>query len=521
VTVRRSVPVALRPGLPSDAAALAAVFIAAWHAGYRGVVPDSVIDALDTAEWTATLGQRLDASDRYTVVAIDELGTPVGFAGYGDDGEHPGDGYLASLYVHPRAGGTGIGARLLRHALDAMSTVDVRLWVFERNAAARRLYERAGFRPDGPRFNDPRWGVPQVRYLRPARNRPRPLPPLPDVTLPEIRSVEVDSLRRPLRTVFRTALREVYALEAIVVRLDTSDGTGIGMTVAVPQITGETAESIRAAVAGPLTACLTGSHTLSSALDAIASAESIDLTVPDHPSARAAVDLAVHDLAARAAGTDLMGLLGNPAVPVRTDLTVSVDEPGAMADRASRAVADGFDTVKLKLDDAARDLARVSAVHDVLAGRTTPEGRRVRIRLDANQAWTADDAVRLLERLHGRNIGVEFVEQPVAAADLDGLAYVRRRSPFPILADESVFTAADIGRVADASAADLVNVKLLKCGGLGPAREAIATCAQAGLGVIIGCMLEPAEGVAAARTLAATATEGPLAHDLDAGWWVG
>jgi L-alanine-DL-glutamate epimerase-like enolase superfamily enzyme/ribosomal protein S18 acetylase RimI-like enzyme len=513
VTVRRTVPVTLRPGLPSDAAALADVFIAAWRAGYRGVVPDDIIDALDAAEWTATLRQRLGAADRYTVVAVDDLGTPVGFAGYGEDGEHRVDGYLASLYVHPCASGTGIGVRLLRYALDAMSTVDVRLWVFEGNAAARRLYERAGFRADGARFNDPRWGVPQVRYLRPARNRPRPLPPLPDVALPEIRTIEVDSLHRPLRTVFRTALREVRALDAIVVRLHTSDGTGTGMTVAVPQITGETDASIRAAIAGPLTAGLRGSHTLTSALDAIVSA------VPAGPSARAAVDLAVHDLAARATGTDLVGLLGNPPVPVRTDLTVSVDEPDTMADRARRAVADGFDTVKLKLDDAAMDVARVGAVHAALKQGAAADG--VRIRLDANQAWTPDDAVALLERLHGQDIRIEFVEQPVAAADLGGLAYVRRRSPFPILADESVFTAADIRRVADAGAADLVNIKLLKCGGLDPARDAIAACAEAGLGVIIGCMLEPAEGVAAARALAATATDGPLAHDLDAGWWVG
>lgn len=506
--------VALRPARNSDSPALAAIFVAACGAGYRGVVPDDVIDRLDAVEWAVTLGRVLDAADRNTVVAIDEHGAPVGFASYGDDRDRPGDGYVASLYVHPRASGSGIGGRLLCHALEAMSTVDVQLWVFEGNAGARRLYERAGFRPDGARMTDPRWRVPQIRYRRPARNLPRPLPPLPDVALPPIRSVEVSSLRRPLRAVFRTALREISTLDAIVVRLNTGDGTATGMTVAIPQITGETDASIRDALTGPLSACLTGSHTLAGALAAIAGAS------PAGPAARAAVDFAVHELAARAAGTDLVGLLGNPAVPVRTDLTVSVAEPRAMAEQAGRAVADGFDTVKLKLDDAALDAARVNAVHDALAGRTADDGRAARIRLDANQAWTPDDAVRLLDRLHAQGIGIEFVEQPVAAADLDGLAYVRHRSPFPVLADESVFTAADVRRVADAGAADLVNLKLLKCGGLGPARDAVAACARAGLGVIIGCMLEPVEGVAAAQALAATATEGPLAHDLDAGWWV-
>lgn len=168
MTGDRTGPVTLRRALPPDAPALAAIFVAAWRAGYRGVVPDEVIDGLDAAEWAATLGRMLEASERSTVVAIDEHGAPVGFASYGDDGEHPGDGYLASLYVHPRAGRSGIGGRLLRHALEDMSTVDVRLWVFEGNTGARRFYERAGFCPDGARMTDPRWRVPQVRYRRPA-----------------------------------------------------------------------------------------------------------------------------------------------------------------------------------------------------------------------------------------------------------------------------------------------------------------------------------------------------------------
>jgi L-alanine-DL-glutamate epimerase-like enolase superfamily enzyme/ribosomal protein S18 acetylase RimI-like enzyme len=506
---------ALRPAVTADAPALAEVFLAAWRSGYRGVVPDDVIDGLEQADWTATLGRVLDTPGRHTAVAVDDRGAPVGFATYGADDEHPADGYLASLYVHPRAGGQGVGGRLLGHALDAMSDVDVRLWVFDGNAAARRLYERAGFRPDGARTTDPRWRTPQVRYRRPARNRARPLPPVPDVALPPVDSVEVAALHRPLRTVFRTALREVRELDAILVRIRAGELAGSGTTVAVPQITGETGDSIRATVTGPLTGALRGTHTLAGALDAVHRA------VPGNPSARAAVDLALHDLAARAAGTDLAGLLGNSAAPVRSDLTVSVDSRQAMADRAAQALADGFDTVKLKLDDAALDLHRIRAVHEALDGRLTPDGRPPRLRVDANQAWTPEESVRLLAEVHALGIAIEFVEQPVAAADLDGMAFVRRRSPFPVLADESAFTAADIRRVAAAGAADLVNVKLLKCGGLGPAREAVQACAEAGLGAIIGCMLEPAEGVAAARHLAAAATTGPLAHDLDAGWWVG
>lgn len=499
----------LRPATRADAPALADVFVAAWHSGYRTVVPDDVIDGLDRAELTATFGQRVDTPDRHTVVAVDDASRPVGFAGYGPDAEHPGDGYLASLYVHPAAGGRGLGNRLLRYALDEMPGGDVRLWVFAGNAVATRLYERAGFRPDGARLTDPRWRTPQVRLRRPVRNLARPLPPLPDITLPPIRAVETAPLHRPLRTVFRTALREVRTLDAIAVRLRTPDLTGLGTTVATPQITGDTDESIRAAVAGPLTDCLLGEHTLAGALAAI------QQTLVGAPSARAAVDLAVHDLAAQTLGTDLTGLLGNAARPVRTDRTVSVDTPAAMAAEAARAVAEGFRTVKIKLTDSDRDLDRVRAVRAVL------DGHDVALRVDANQSWTPEQAVRLLAEIAALGIDLELVEQPVAASDLAGMAFVRQRSQAPILADESAFTAADITRIVEAGAADLVNIKLLKCGGLGPAREAVDVCARAGIGVLIGCMLEPAEGVAAARALAATATTGPLAHDLDAAWWAG
>jgi L-Ala-D/L-Glu epimerase len=522
----------LPPGLgfadAHDLPAMAEVFVAAWRAGYRGVVPDAVIDALTPDGVAAELASGLGNPRLSTVLALDDAGRPVGFARFGQDANHPGDGYLAALYVHPGASGGGVGRRLLRHALDAMPGVDVRLWVFDGNARARGIYERAGFRPEGLRQTDPRWRTPQVSYLRRAVNRARPLPPVPAVGLPEIRAVELAVTRRPLRRPFRTALRDVRELAAIEIRLVGRDGPGApigrGTTVATPQITGDTEDSIRAAVLGPIARALCGgARTLPEALDAIARA------VPGAPSARAGVDLAVHDLAARCAGTSLGGLLGNEPMPVSSDLTISVDTPQAMARRARQAVAEGFGTLKLKLADAALDVERVAAVHAAVNGAVNGAGAAaatapganpgpVVLRLDANQAWTELQAVQVLEAIAALGIGIELVEQPVAAADLPGMAFVRRRSPFPVLADESAFTAEDIRRIADADAADLVNVKLLKCGGLGPAREAIAACAETGLGVLIGCMLEPAEGAAAARALAAAATAGPLAHDLDAAW---
>jgi ribosomal protein S18 acetylase RimI-like enzyme len=155
-------PTKLRTAGPADLPAMAEVFVAAWRDGYRGVVPDAVIDG-----WTPDSAQaELGEGTGLDVVALDDADTVIGFVRYQSDAR-----YLASLYVAPSAGGRGVGRALLRHALDAMAGQVVTLWVFEANARARVLYERAGFRPDGGRMVDPRWQTPQIRLRRaPARN---------------------------------------------------------------------------------------------------------------------------------------------------------------------------------------------------------------------------------------------------------------------------------------------------------------------------------------------------------------
>lgn len=133
---------------------MAAVFVAAWRGGYRGIVPDDVIDA-----WTVERAlDELGGSDDTDIVTEGHEGVD-GFVRF-----RPG--YIASLYVHPAASGRGIGTALLRHALAGIGREPVTLWVFEANVRALRLYERNGFRPDGTRTVDPRWRTPQIRLLR-------------------------------------------------------------------------------------------------------------------------------------------------------------------------------------------------------------------------------------------------------------------------------------------------------------------------------------------------------------------
>jgi L-alanine-DL-glutamate epimerase-like enolase superfamily enzyme len=197
---------------------------------------------------------------------------------------------------------------------------------------------------------------------------------------------------------------------------------------------------------------------------------------------------------------------------VPTDVTVAAGDADALAETARARAADGFGVLKMKVGtDAATDVARVRAVREAV-------GPGVRIRLDANQGWTARDAVRVICGLEDAGLDVELVEQPVAAADLDGLAWVTARVRTPVLADESVYGVRDLVEVVRRRAADLVNVKLAKCGGLRVAATLLELARAQGMGSIVGSMMESHIGVGAAASLVAAHGTSAVS-DLDAAWW--
>lgn len=326
-----------------------------------------------------------------------------------------------------------------------------------------------------------------------------------------IQSVTCQAGRQALRAPFRTSLRQLTELEVVHVVVDwTNGGTTTAAVSPTPPITGETAGSVQAAIAGPLLEAVQGVPLAEH--DAIF--RRLHRAIKANTTAKCAIDLAVHSALGVAAG-GLRSWLGVPAKAVRTDMTVSLDSPQSMAAVARKRLAEGFDLLKLKLGQGkpGDDIARVTAVADAVGSGAT-------LRLDANQAWTPSQAVEVLGALDRAGVRPELVEQPVAADDLAGMATVRRWAPVPVLADESVHSAHDVFRLAQAEAADLVNIKLAKCGGLWAARDVLAAASACGLGVIVGCMLEPAPTVAAAAVFA-SGVDTPYGHDLDAAWWSG
>ena len=313
----------------------------------------------------------------------------------------------------------------------------------------------------------------------------------------------------PLHTPFVTALRRTETTDTVLVRVTDSDGvTGGGEAPQVWQVTGESLAGAEACIAGPLAAAVEGTD----ADDLAATCRAVAGAVAGNHGAKGAVDVALHDLTARRRGVSLPVLLGSTTLRVATDVTLAAGDADTLAETARKRVGEGFSVLKMKVGtDAATDAARVAAVRDAV-------GPEVGIRLDANQGWTPRDAVRVISTLEDLGLEVELVEQPVAAADLEGLAWVTARVGTPVMADESVYGLRDLVEVIRRRAADLVNVKLAKCGGLTTGRTLLELARAHGMGTAIGSMMETHVGLGAAASLAAACGTTVVA-DLDAAWW--
>ena len=336
-------------------------------------------------------------------------------------------------------------------------------------------------------------------------------------------SVTCARLSVPLHTPFVTALRRTATTETVVVRVTDSDGTtGWGEAPQVWQVTGESLAGATACLEQML-APVVVDRDVDDWSELLAG---VQRAVARNFGAKAALDTAVRDMVARRAALTLPAFLrtegagatsgtGDTAYPaaLRTDVTLSAGSADDLATAAIQRVADGFSTLKMKVGtDAATDVVRVRTVREAV-------GPRVTIRLDANQGWTPDEAVTVIRALERADLGVELVEQPVRGEDVEGLAAVRARVGLPIMADEALYSLVDIDRLIRLEAADLVNVKLAKCGSLDVALEQLRRATEAGLGTMVGSMMETVIGVGAVAAVAA-AHPTSVVDDLDAAWWV-
>jgi o-succinylbenzoate synthase len=239
----------------------------------------------------------------------------------------------------------------------------------------------------------------------------------------------------------------------------------------------------------------------------------VEELAPDVPAARAAVDIALFDLAARAQGIGVAALLAvsdRPRVRVEVNALVYAEKPETIAREASAAVAEGYRTVKIKVGALALELdeARVAAVRDAV-------GSEARIRLDANGGWKEREAEDAIARLAPYRI--ELLEQPVEARDLGGLARLSARSPIPIAADEALAGGYAVDEIFTRDAASVLVLKPAALGGLRASQRIAARARAAGWGVVVTSALDSAVGLAAALQLAAALPGPHLAAGLATG----
>ena len=322
----------------------------------------------------------------------------------------------------------------------------------------------------------------------------------------KITQIRFGMLRVPLKTPFKTALRTVEAIEDIIVCVHTDTGhIGYGEAPATAVITGDTHGSMIEAIRKFIAPRLIGQEIAN--LNRIT--QLIQTALEKNTSAKAAVEIAVYDLFGQLYGVPLYKMLGGGDPVITTDITISVDYIEKMVADSLSAVDRGFESLKIKVGkDIGVDIERVKAIYAAVEGRAL-------LRLDANQGWTAKQAVHAINMLEDAGVRLELVEQPVKAQDLDGMKYVTERVHTPIMADESVFGPKEVIDLIRMRAADIINIKLMKTGGLSNAIRIADIAALYEVECMIGCMLESSISVAAAVHLAVAKSNAITKVDLD------
>ena len=322
----------------------------------------------------------------------------------------------------------------------------------------------------------------------------------------KITDIELGMLRVPLKTPFKTALRTVDTVEDVVVLIRTDSGhTGYGEAPATAVITGDTHGSIIEAIDRFIKPRLLGQNVANLNRNCAL----VQSAMERNTSAKAAVEIALYDLWAQLHHAPLYQMLGGGDPVITTDITISVDYIDKMVADSLSAIDRGFESLKIKVGkDIGLDVERVKAIHAAVQGRAL-------LRLDANQGWTAKQAVQAMRTLEEAGVVLELLEQPVKAADISGLKYVTDRVNTPVMADESVFNPGQVFDLIQQRAADIINIKLMKTGGLSNAIRIADIAAIYGVPCMIGCMIESSISVAAAVHLAVAKSDVITKVDLD------
>lgn len=301
-----------------------------------------------------------------------------------------------------------------------------------------------------------------------------------------IENVAVHTVHAPLKEPYTIAYETITEVTNHFVVITLEGGLcGIGCAAPAPEVTGESTEASRTALEA-------------FAQDAVGADFDAWPVLPEStPSARAAVDLARHDILARSRSVSISGLYGDPdaaLTPTETSITIGISSVEETLKRARSLYDSGFCFFKVKGGhDITTDILRLESLRSAF-------GTDIQLALDANQGYD----LAAVEQLDSVTLDLLYLEQPTPKTELEMLGEAARRTSIPVMADESVQSADDVHRIAESGPVSLINIKLQKMGGLAAASAIDRASIDAGMGTMLGCMDESALSIAAALHFGAT-----------------
>lgn len=314
---------------------------------------------------------------------------------------------------------------------------------------------------------------------------------------------------RSLKEPFRTSLRTVSHFDVIEFRVETDDGLqAIGEAVETPVITGDTQEMILDGLLGPIKEALEG-ISFSSPLELVERIANTSAV----SSAKAAADMALYYLESAGENKTLAEVLGSTRPTIASDVTIPIADLANLEQIVLERLKDGFNSFKVKLamEPIENSIQKLELLLQMV-------GQESVIRVDPNQSWSVAHSLNFLEEIDRRGISIDYLEQPTPADDKRALAEIKRNTQTRIMADESCFDMEDLLQLIEYEAVDLINLKLLKSGGISPSLQMAEVAREAGIGILVGSMMEGDRGVFASACLADALAPDEI-HDLDASWW--
>lgn len=302
----------------------------------------------------------------------------------------------------------------------------------------------------------------------------------------KIKDTEAWMVQMQLSEPYTIAYETIDRADNVFIRIRTHDGIiGFGCAAPDPEVTGETSKSVMHHYRHVIEPMLKGCDPLRY----IQIIEKLKRQIPEAPSAMAMVDMALYDILAKRAGIPVYKLLGGYRSQIRTSITIGIMPVRETINKALDYKGKGFKILKIKGgQNVDEDVERIIKVREVV-------GKEMKIRFDANQGYTVEDAIRFFKETEKAR--VELLEQPTRRDEMEKMGVVSKKVSIPVMADESLMNLRDVFRMAKRELTDMINIKLMKVGGISEALHINSVARAAGFEVMVGCMDESELGISA------------------------